>query len=148
MIAAAPVWSPFPVLVFQDRAMPRAWFPLCFLAVRVAHLQERLTGHAAMEEVQLTLPLKREFAMQVLDKSKIWEARKFNAAKDSKRKLGCLKVGDFIAFHWYATDRVRAKIAEVRQFTSIEQMLHELGTEALLPSLKSAPKEEAVDSWI
>ena len=101
-----------------------------------------------MDKVKLTLPLKKDYAMQILAKNKQWEACKFNPARDANRKIGSMQPGDFVAFHWYSTDRVRAKVEEVRHFSSISQMLQELGTTALLPSLGSASKDEAVDPWI
>ena len=85
----------------------------------------------AVPPVDLTLTLKREYAMAIATGEKSWEARHLTR----KGKLFHLKAGDRVSFHWYTAERVSATVAEVRKFESVTAMLENIEPQLFIPRL-------------
>ena len=85
----------------------------------------------AVPPVDLTLTLKREYAMAIATGEKTREALHLAG----KGKLFHLKAGDRVSFHWYTAERVSATVAEVRKFESVKAMLENIQPQHCIPRL-------------
>ena len=72
-------------------------------------------------------PIQKEFAHQILEGRKVYEARPLRG------KVASLEAGNFIGFHWYRKIQVVARIEAIIVFADLETMVKEIGHELLMP---------------
>ena len=89
-------------------------------------------------DVKLTLTIAKEYAEQIRDGQKEFEARYL---KDTGAKLGSLVRGD--KFHWFRRQRLAATISDVMVFPSIPAMLEKVPPSKLLPGFEAADAQGA-----
>ena len=85
-----------------------------------------------------TLPIRRDFALQILAGKKTFEGRKSANVKH-------LEEGQVLSFHWYHSTRVQCEVMSVQRFESPHAMVEACGHHALIPSSESA--EQCTVSW-
>lgn len=94
-----------------------------------------------MRDYKLCLLLKKNLGYQILAGSKTYESR---LAQGPETTLMKLQVGDVVAFHWCANERISVKIQQVQQFQSVEEMLRTVPPRELLPGHASLSLQDLV----